>query len=582
MNRAGLFSSELDRAWQELTAPGAAFEMETIDLAGVPTRIFRNVPRTVRDLWLNTQAFGDRDYVIFGNERVTYAEAHNQVAAIANWLVANGIGRGQRVAIAMRNYPEWMLAYWAAVSVGACVVGLNAWWTGEELAYALKDSRPALIVCDRERMERIRAHVDGAALPRLVVTRIETPPADVVAWRDLLTAGTTMPVADLEPDDDANIFYTSGTTGVPKGAVLTHRNCITNIYNIMFAGQAQSLAARRAGAAAPQAPPRPVTLIPTPFFHVTGNNCLAYSVTVRGGAMVLMYKWDAGEAIALIERERISEVSGVPVMAREILNHPRLPEFDTSSLISLAGGGASFQQDLIGKVEQRLSSARPRTGYGMTETSGSVTTISADFLIDRPSSVGRVLPTFDTRLIDEEGQDVAEGEPGELLVRGGAVFRGYLNNPEANAETITDGWLHTGDLARLDEDGFLYIVGRQKDMIIRGGENVYCAEVENSIQQHPDVAECCVFGIPDERLGEAVAAAILLAPGVPQSTDLITEYCKDRLARHKIPSRIWFLDRPIPRNATGKFMKRELRASLTPRHSDGSTEDPLGQNQGGI
>lgn len=553
---------ELKTVWYELLAPGAPFELETIAVRGSPTKTFRAAPATVRDMWLPTRAFGDRTYIIYEGERISYAQAHAAVGAAANWLLANGLRHGDHVAIAMRNYPEWLLAYWACLSVGLCVVGVNAWWTGEEIDYALRDSAPKAIICDRERLDRIGAYIRAAPDTRLVVVRSDDIPPGATGWAEVIASPGEMPEAAIDPEDDACIFYTSGTAGFPKGAVLTHRNCITNIYNILFAAQAQGLAVRR-GTGTPATPAQPsITLIPTPFFHVTGNNCLAYSVTLSGGAMVLMYKWDPTEALKLIERERISVVSGVPVMTREILNHPHLADFDTSSLLSIAGGGASFQQDLIGQVEERLPTARPRTGYGMTETSGSITTISADFLADKPTSVGRILPAFDYRFVDDDGRDVPEGEAGELWVRGGAVIKGYLHKPEATAETITDGWLHTGDLARVDAEGFLHIVGRKKDMVIRGGENVYCAEVENVIQQHPGVAECCVFGIPDDRLGEAVAAAIVAKPGKALTEAMILAYCDGRLARHKIPSRIWFLDRPIPRNATGKFMKRELPAML--------------------
>jgi long-chain acyl-CoA synthetase len=559
-----MFYRELERSWAELTAPGAPFEMQTIQVRGASVQIFKQAPLTVRDLWLPTEKFGDRLYMVFQDDRVTYAQAHAQAASVANWLLDSGVKPGDCVAISMRNYPEWLIAYWGCLSVGICVVGTNAWWTGDELAYALRDSKPRAIICDQERLDRLLPHRVDFADALLVVTRCDTLPERAVPWSDLVARGGTMPDARIDPDDDACIFYTSGTTAFPKGAQLTHRNCITNIYNILFAGQVQALAMRLANPDAPPAPApaAPVTLIPTPFFHVTGSNCLAYSVTLRGGVMVLMYKWDAGEALTLIERERISEVSGVPVMSREILHHPQLAQYNTSSLISIAGGGASFQEDLVDKVPQRIPTARPRTGYGMTETAGSITTISADFLVDKPNSVGRILPTFEARFVDDDGREVPTGEVGELWVRGGAVIKGYLNQPEATAETITDGWLHTGDLARIDAQGFLYIVDRKKDMVLRGGENIYCAEVENCVQQHPAVAECCVFGVPDERLGEIVGAAVVLRDGETLTVEALAAYCGATLARHKIPTEVWFLDQPIPRNATGKFAKRDLRDQL--------------------
>lgn len=553
----------LQQAWDELTAPGAPFELAMAEVAGVPLRTYRAAPATVRDLFLPTIAFADRDYIVYQHERVTYAQAHAAAAAVGNWLLETGVRPGNRVAIAMRNYPEWMLIYWGCLSVGVCVVGMNAWWTGEEMAYALRDSTPKVLFCDSERLERLQPHRDEFADMRLAVARCHQLPARAIAVEAIFSRGGPMPEVSIDPDQDASIFYTSGTTGFPKGAQLTHRNCVANLLNMQFAGQVQALALQRASGMPPApAPAQSVTLIPTPFFHVTGNNCLAYSATVRGATMVLMYRWDPTEALGLIERERITEISGVPVMCREILNHPDFASYDTSSVLSMGAGGAALQSDLVGRIDRQMSRARPRTGYGMTETSGLITSIFGDFLIDKPTSVGRPLPIFETRFADEEGSDVPEGAVGELWVRGSSVIKGYLNRPDDTAEAIRDGWFATGDLGRLDEDGFLYIVDRKKDMVLRGGENIYCAEVENVVQTHPDVRECCVFGIPDERLGEAVAAAIVLHEGKSLSTDELADFCLRQLARHKLPSRVWFLERPLPRNATGKFVKRELREQL--------------------
>lgn len=552
----------LDEAWRELTAPGADFELETISVGGEPARIYRNAPKTVRDLWLPTSVFGDRPYLVYQQERLTYAEAHAAAAAVGHWLLGNGVAPGDRVAIAMRNYPEWMLIYWGCVSVGICAVGVNAWWTGEEMAYALADSEPKILFCDAERLQRILPHAERFKDTRIVVTRTSDAPADAVQLDAVLAGGGVLPEVAIDPDADACIIYTSGTTGYPKGAQLTHRNCVTNLWNMQFAGQVQALALQRMDGPPAAPPAQSVALISTPFFHVTGNNCLAYSATVRGATMVLMYRWDPTEALALIERERVTEVSGVPVMSREILGHPDFARYDTSSVVSMGGGGAPLQEDLVGKIAGQMENARPRTGYGMTETSGLISSITGRFLLDKPSSVGRPLPTFDLRFLDEEGVDVPAGAVGEICVRGAAVIKGYLNQPEATAETIPDRWLRTGDLGRLDEDGFLHIVDRKKDMVLRGGENVYCVEVENAIQEHADVVECCVFGIPDERLGEAVAAAVLPRDGAGLDAEALAAHCARRLAAHKIPSRIWFLDQPIPRSATGKFVKRELRDRL--------------------
>src|SRR6185312_11098943 len=326
----------LKEVWGELTAAGAPFEVASVNVAGVPVRAYKNAPKNVRELWLSSAEFGPRDYLVYQDERITYAEAHRRTAALAAWMLRQGVKPGDRVAIAMRNYPEWLLAYWAAVSIGVAVVGMNAWWVADEVEYALNDSAPKVVFCDRERLERILERPAAAQRSQLVAARTEPLPPGVTAWSEVVAQDAPMPEVDVDPDADACIFYTSGTTGRPKGAQLTHRGCINNLMNLGFAGQVQALATAKGGGAAPPAePPIPVSLLTTPLFHVTANNCGAYAVTAGGGTLVLMYKWDAGEALRLIERERVTGMSGVPVMSREVLLHPDFSKRDTSSLLSL-------------------------------------------------------------------------------------------------------------------------------------------------------------------------------------------------------------------------------------------------------
>jgi long-chain acyl-CoA synthetase len=556
---------ELKAAWSELTAQGAPFEIVRIPIRGVETLAYRNAPPSVRALWLSTKPFAEREYLIYQDERITYREAHARVDAIGAWLAARGVARGDRVAIAMRNYPEWLLIYWACVSMGVAVVGMNAWWVGEEIAYALKDSEPKVIFCDPERLTRLLELPDGAVCAQIVSTRVEAPPAGVTAFADVLATEGTLPVVEVDPDDDACIFYTSGTTGFPKGAQLTHRGCVSNLMSMMFAGQAQALATARATGVMPDPeapPPIPVGLLTTPLFHVTANNCAAYGATAAGGKMVLMYRWDAKVALELIERERVTAMSGVPVMSRELITHPDFARHDLSSLMTLGGGGAQLPPDLVHKIDQSVASARPNTGYGMTETCGIITAVAADFFVDKPSSAGPAMPDFETMCVDDEGNPAPDGEIGELWVRGAQVIKGYLNRPEATAESITNGWLHTGDIARLDQDGFIFIVDRKKDMVLRGGENIYCAEVEAAFYRHDSVAEVCVFGVADERLGEEVAAAVVIRDGHVVDAEILRTHCAGIMARHKIPRYLWLLTEPLPRNANGKFLKRQLRDTL--------------------
>ena len=557
--------AELNQAWADLTAPGAPFEITEIEVRGARLKAFRNAPPNVRALWLSTAAFAERDYLVYGDERITYAEAHRQVASIANWMISVGVAPGDRIAIAMRNYPEWMLIYWAAACIGVAVVGMNAWWTATEMAYGLNDARPKVLFADAERIARLAEQPKMLGDAVLVAVRADNAPAGSLPWVGVVAHGGDLPQVEVDPDADACIFYTSGTTGFPKGAQLTHRGCISNLFNMIFSGQVQALATARATGVAPDPtapPPIPVTLITTPLFHVTANNCAAYATTAAGGKMVLMYRWDATEALEMIQRERVSGVSGVPVMARELVTHPNFGDYDTSSLLSVGGGGAQLQPDLVAKIDATVATARPNTGYGMTETCGIITAVAGDFFVDKPASCGRAMPTFDVRIVGDEGEARGPGQPGELWVKGAPVIKGYINRPDATAESITDGWLHTGDVAYVDEDQFIFLVDRKKDMVLRGGENIYCAEVEAVLHQHDGVAECSVFGVADDRLGEEVGVAVVMRPGQTVTAAELREHCAALTARHKIPHYIWILDIPLPRNASGKFLRRELRDSL--------------------
>ena len=555
---------EYKSAWAALTAPGADFEITTTNVRGIDIRTYANAVPNLRDAWATTAAYADREYLIYEDERLTYAQAHDRVNALGNWLIAQGVKPGDRVAIAMRNYPEWLLSYWATLSIGATVVGMNAWWTGPEMLYALNDSEPKAIIVDEERLATLNEVRQQLPAMQVVCVRLCSEQAIVTPWLNVIANPTPIETVAIDPDSDACIFYTSGTTGNPKGAQLTHRGCVSNIWSLMFAAALQRVLAVQKGLIEADAePPIPSALVTTPLFHVTANNCVAHGTTLAGGKLTHMYKWDAGIALKLIEQEKISALSGVPVMAREVISHPDFGKTDTSSLLTLGGGGAQLQPDLVGKIDEPVATARPNTVYGMTETCGIITSIGADYFVDKPASCGPAMPVFETKVVDpESGEERPNGDPGELWVRGGHVIRGYINRPEATAETIVDGWLRTGDMAREDEDGFLYIVDRIKDMVLRGGENIYCAEVESAIFDHPAVAECTVFGVVDDRLGEEVGAAIYLTPGQSIDAADVREHCAGQLAKFKIPRYIWFTNEALPRNASGKFLKRELRDTL--------------------
>ena len=562
--------ADFNRAYAQLTAPGASFAWTVQNVRGVPTRIFDSAPPHMRVIWELAGAKGDAEYLVYGTERYSYADAAARVRSLAHHLRdEHGVGRGDRVAIAMRNYPEWVLSYWAITSLGAAAVAMNSWWTGPELEFALRDSSPVVVILDGERLERLAGR---AGTTPFIVTRHDGDlPAGASQWDHVVDAAGApprLPAAEIEPDDDIGIFYTSGTTGPPKGAQTTHRGSIHNLLNLAFmrycgdAARAHRPAAQRL--VAEEDPGPPVALLPVPLFHVTGCTCVLHPVTATGGRLILMHHWDPAEALRIIERERVTTITGVPTMSRELLRHPDWEDTDTSSVRSMGGGGAALQPDLVARIDTSLRHGQPITGYGLTETTGIATALGSEFYVAKPASVGPVVPCMEAKVVDGDGNDLATGQQGELLLRGPNVIKGYLNNPEATAAAIVDGWFRTGDIAEIDADGWIHIKDRAKDVVIRGGENVHCAEVEAALHELDDVAEVAVFGVPDDRLGEEVAAAVVLGPGAVLTSEDLTAHLVDRLARFKHPRHVWFLDEPLPRNANGKFLKRDLRARLAP------------------
>ncbi|MCY3642206.1 MAG: class I adenylate-forming enzyme family protein [Acidimicrobiaceae bacterium] len=567
----GELIDDFNAAFASLTAPGAPFGWTTQEVNGVPVRVYDNAIPDMRAVWAMSAAHGDKDYLVYGGERYSYADAHARVRALAHHLrAAYGAGPGTRVAISMRNYPEWVLSHWAAISVGAAVVGMNSWWTRPEMEFALADCEPAVLIVDGERLERL-----GPArgeVPLIVTRHGGEIGGSALRWEsvaDPSTAPDGLPEVAIDPNDDALIFYTSGTTGSPKGAQLTHRAVVHNLMNMVFmaaCGDAARAirAARATDGDEPASPAAEVkALLPVPLFHVTGCNCVMHTVTIAGGGLVLMYRWDAATALRLIETEGVSVFTGVPSMSREMLQHPDWERTDTSSLRSMGGGGAAIPTDLVHRIDEGLAEGRPGVGYGLTETAGVATAISNEFYLARPSSVGPLVPCMEALVVDENGSTLGPGGRGELLLRGPNVMKGYLNQPDATAEAIVDGWFHTGDVAEIDGDGWIHIKDRIKDVVIRGGENVHCSEVEATIYELDEVAEAAVFGVPDERLGEEVAAAVVLVPGADLDAAGLAAHLDGRLARFKHPRHVRFQDEPLPRNANGKFLKRELRERFT-------------------
>ncbi|MBB2914968.1 acyl-CoA synthetase (AMP-forming)/AMP-acid ligase II [Streptosporangium becharense] len=545
-----------DEVQARLTGPGQLFEMEEVTSRGTTVRTWKHAPRDFRALLEVSRLHGDKVFLTYDDEHLTYEEHFRRAATLAHRLVDDyGVAKGDRVAIAMRNYPEWVIAFSAALAAGAVAVPLNAWWTAQELEYGLSDSGAKVVIADGERAPAL-----AGTGPALIVTRGETP-GGARSFADVLgevTADVTLPPVDLSPEDPATIFYTSGTTGRPKGALGSHRNLgqspMTVSYSILRS------VAREGRDPAATAGQRRVTLLTVPLFHVTGCFAVMTTTMFTGGGLVLMYKWDPGRALELIEREKITGISGVPTNVWQLLSHPDLDKYDISSLSALGYGGAPAPPKLLERITEQLAGRAPSNGYGMTETTALAIGNSGTDYYAKPDSVGLPMAVVDVRITDPSGRELPAGEVGELCLRGPNVILGYWNRPEATAETFVDGWLHTGDLARVDEEGFVFIVDRAKDMVIRGGENVYCAEVEAALFEHPAVEDAAVIGIPHDELGEEVGAVVRLSS--PAGPEELQAFLRERIAAFKIPVRFWIREEELPRNPGGKILKTRLRREV--------------------
>lgn len=544
-------------------APVNPFEIVETEVLGVPMKVFAHQPGSLRQIWDLSAAFGDRDFLVFEHERITFGEAHRMVRVLAHRLLdVHGVRQGDRVAIATRNYPEWAIAYWATVSIGAVAVPLNAWWTGPELAYGLTDSGAVLLFADDERAERLEPHLADTAVRAVVLIRSDRSLPTGEQFTDAV-AGDAPPIPPVEiaPDDDATIMYTSGTTGRPKGAVQTHRNFGAFLMNGVY-----RTAMAAAAAPPPSAPPLPpATLLTLPLFHVGGLQSFLLPFTASGGKVVLMYKWDADEAVDLIEREGVTSLAGVPTTVFQLLEAAAAKGVELASLTGLSSGATLVPPELVRRIdEQSKSRVAPGNGYGLTETSGAAIANFGAAYVARPDSVGLpISPVMEVRIAGDDGSPLPAGEVGEIWLKGPTVIRGYFNLPEATAAAFRDGWFRTGDAGKLDDEGYLYVVDRLKDVVIRGGENIYAAEVEAALYEHPDITEAAIVGIPHPRLGEEVGAVIRVREGSALSDDEVRAHVGARLAAFKVPSRIWISTDELPRNATGKVLKRQLRDSLS-------------------
>ena len=561
------------QAHARLTAPGQRFEMEEKVIRGVATRTWKNAPPTLRDVFLNGRAFGAREFLIHEDERVTYEAYARATITLAHRLAADGVRKGDRVAVIMRNLPEWPVAFWAGILLGAIVTPLNAWWTGAELEYGLADSGTKVAIVDDERLERLADHLKtlpdlehvyvsrlGEARGDGRVRRLEQVIGKPNAWAGL--ADRPLPDVAIAPEDDATILYTSGTTGKPKGALGTHRNMTSNI---MASGIAAARNFLRAGQPLPESDPHKlpqrVSLLVVPMFHATGLSANLSPSMNAGGKIVMMRRWEPEAAMKLIEAEKVSSTGGVPTIAWQLIEHPARPKYDLSSLAAVSYGGAPSAPELVRKIVEVFPASQPGNGWGMTETTATFTSHLGKDYEARPDSAGPAAPVGEMQVRDPaDGVTVLpDGAVGELWVKGPQVVKLYWNKPEATAETFVDGWLRTGDLARIDEEGFLFIIDRAKDMLIRGGENIYCVEVENVLYDHSDVMDAALVGVPHKTLGEEPAAIVHLKPGGTATEAELRAWVRERLAAFKVPVKVVFWPETLPRNANGKILKTELK-----------------------
>jgi long-chain acyl-CoA synthetase len=561
-----------------MTAPGAKFEMEEKSINGIRLRTYKNAPATLRDIVINSLGWADREYIVYQDERVTFGANYKAAVKLANKLRDEfGVKKGDRVAVVMRNYPQWPVSFFAPLLIGAITTPLNSWWTGEELEYGLADSGAKVAIVDPEKLERIREHLPKLTqLKTIIVARGGEDEGDptIVSMEKLIGPAkswaslpdVSAPEADVQPDDDATIMYTSGTTGKPKGALATHRAIVSNVFNGMSCQARHFL---RQGEAPPvrdpKIDPQRVALLAIPFFHATGAFSNLVPAIMNADKIVTMYKWDPGDALEIIQREKITTIGGVPAIAWQVLEHPDRDKYDLSSIAIVGYGGAPSAPALVATIKKRFPDALPSNGWGMTETcAASCVNFGKDYE-KRPDSCGAPGVAMDFKIVGEKGETLGPNQVGELWVKGPNNCKLYWNKPEATAKTYIDGWVVTGDVGYMDEEGFTFLTDRAKDMLIRGGENVYCIEVENALYEHPAIMDAAVVGIPHKVLGEEVGAVVQVKPDMNATQDELRAFVAQRIAGFKVPVEVQIQRDPLPRNANGKIMKNELRGRFTAR-----------------
>ncbi len=550
---------EFDAAMAQLTAAGAPYELASTDDG---RRYYVSAPPDLREALAAGRNHGDREFLIYEGERRSFNQLLDEADALGAALQAAGISKGDRVALAMRNYPEWMAAFIGVIAIGGVVVPVNSWGQPADVAFTIEDAGASLVICDQQRFDGIAERMAEQGIRALVAR--PTDPANPASLHTFVSTCTskTPSAVDLDGDDLALIMYTSGTSGKPKGAVSTHRAVSQALFNMECAAIAAAMTNGELIGAMLERGFEPTSLLAVPLFHVSGCHA-QFLANLRGGRrIVMMYKWDVDRALRYIEEERVTTLAAAPAMVLDLLESSGFDDTDVSSLFSVGFGGAATPPRVRKLLAQKLPQNFSGTGYGMTETNAQGASLTGRAFHEKSGTAGFPHPICDFRIADEEGAPLPQGATGEIWVRSVTNIREYWNRPEANANEFREGWLKTGDIGYLDEEGFLFLADRAKDMVIRGGENIYPIEVENELLEHPAVREVAVVGLPHERWGEEVAAVVCLHEDASLEADELVEFARSRLAAYKLPTRVFFWDQPLPRNATNKVLKRDIKAAL--------------------
>ena len=550
-------------AVETLISTNPTFEIKTEIIRGVDYRVFKNVPETLRDLLdvcRDAQNVHSDDYLVFRNERWSYEDFCSEIKSTAWTLQQNfGVGKGTPVALAMKNYPEMLMLIMGIAAAGGVVVFLNAWWTSQELAYALEDSNAKLVFTDSPRAEKLLPLTEAQGLTLVGVRDAEHILEHSYSRLRAQDTNSDWPVVEIHTDDDFAVMYSSGTTGYPKGVIQTHRGAISAVFSWLMQGPLAEIL-MPPQEIIPENRPRHVILIATPLFHVTATHPNFLFSLPAGAKICLMDKWDAEDAVRIIEEERVTRFLGVPTQSADLMEAARGMRASLNSLEFLTSGGAKRPPSQVNELKNAFPHTQIATGWGMTETNACGIGYFGDDYLNNPNAAGRLYPPLqELMILDDNGQQVPAGQVGEITVKSACNMRGYLNKPQATVEVFQNGWLKTGDLGKVDSDGVITIIDRKKNIVIRGGENIACMEVEAALHCHPAVAESCAFSVPHSRLGEVVGAAVHLRSGMSATPSELQTFLKDHIAHFKIPEHIWIYGAPLPRGATDKLDRRGLR-----------------------